>query len=124
LLQVITLPAFISFFFKSQLANFFDKKRFPTNLKRFPIFNNPTKFKIMKIKIRFYIDKTKTNKTGNCPINCRITYNKNRKEFSTGIFIKPEYWDSQHQITEPPNDYINTQLSLINSKINKVFLLL
>ena len=81
----------------------------------------------MKIKIRFYIDKTKTNKTGNCPINCRATYNKNRKQFSTGIFIKPEYWDSQHQIAKPPkveNDYINTQLSLIKSKINRAFLLL
>jgi len=78
----------------------------------------------MKITIRFYIDKTKTNKTGNCPINCRITYNKNRKEFSTGLFVNPDFWDSQHQLTEPPNDYINTQLSLIKSKINKAFLLL
>ncbi|MBI9040278.1 site-specific integrase [Lutibacter sp.] len=81
----------------------------------------------MKITIRFYIDKTKINKKGICPILCRITYNKSRKEFSTGLFIKPEYWDSGHQIAAPPNDennYINTQLSLIKSKINKAFLML
>jgi len=81
----------------------------------------------MKIKIRFYIDKTKTNKMGNCPINCRITYKKQRKQFSTGLFINPEYWDRGRQTAKPPNDennYINTQLSLIKSKINKAFLML
>jgi len=81
----------------------------------------------MKITIRFYIDKSKTNKKGKSAIKCRLTYNKNRKEFSTGLFIKPEYWDSQHQIAKPPNaenNNINTQLSLIKSKINRAFLLL
>jgi integrase len=81
----------------------------------------------MKIKIRFYIDKTKTNKMGNCPINCRTTYKKQRKQFSTGLFIKPESWDSKHQSVKPPNDennIINIQLSLIKSKINKAFLML
>jgi len=81
----------------------------------------------MKITIRFYIDKSKTNKTGKSAIKCRITYNKNRKEFSTGLFINPTFWDSKHQFTKPPNDGnddINTQLSLIKSKINRAFLLL
>jgi len=81
----------------------------------------------MKITIRFYIDKSKKNKKGNSVIKCRITYNKIRKEFSTGLFINPEYWDSSHQTTKPPNDendITNTQLSLIKSKINRAFLLL
>ncbi len=81
----------------------------------------------MKIAIRLYIDKSKTNRKGKSVIKCRITYNINRKEFSTGLFINPEYWDNGHQKAKPPNDenvYIDTQLSLIKSKINRAFLLL
>ena len=80
-----------------------------------------------KINILFILSSSRINKVGKSAIKCRITYNKNRKEFSTGLFIKPEYWDSQHQIAKPPNDEninINTQLSLIKSKINKAFLML
>ena len=81
----------------------------------------------MKITIRFIIDKSKINRKAECPIKCRITYNKIRKEFTTGLFVNPKYWTSKHQIVKPPNDentYVNTQLSLIKSKINKAFLLL
>ncbi|SNR68482.1 Site-specific recombinase XerD [Lutibacter agarilyticus] len=81
----------------------------------------------MKINIRFLLYISKTNRKGVCPIRCRITYNKNRKEFSTGLFINPEYWDSKQQIAEPPNKentLINQQLSLIENKIRQAFLLL
>lgn len=81
----------------------------------------------MKITIRFIIDKSKINRKAECPIKCRITYNKIRKEFATGLFVNPKHWTSKHQIAKPPNDendYINKQLSLIKSKINKAFLLL
>ncbi|WP_339328759.1 hypothetical protein [Aestuariivivens sediminicola] len=40
--------------------------------------------KTMKLSIRFYLDKSKINKRGQSSIKCRITYNKIRKEFSTG----------------------------------------
>jgi len=67
------------------------------------------------------------NKTGKCPIRCRITFNKSRKEFSTGLFVNPKHWNSKKQKvlddTEQSN-YINTQLSLITTKINQAFLLL
>ena len=46
--------------------------------------------------------KAKTNSKGKCPIKCRITFNKTRKEFSTGLFIKPEHWNSKTQFVEPP----------------------
>ena len=81
----------------------------------------------MKINIRIFIDKSKSNRMGKCPLNCRITYNKQRKQFSTGLFINPSLWDSKSQMVEPPNgenDIINTQLSLIRNKINQVFLML
>ncbi|HCE56100.1 MAG TPA: integrase, partial [Lutibacter sp.] len=51
----------------------------------------------MKINIRFLLYISKINKMGKCPIRCRITYNKNRNEFSTGLFVNPKYWDSKHQ---------------------------
>ncbi|HEY9170091.1 MAG TPA: site-specific integrase [Lutibacter sp.] len=81
----------------------------------------------MKINIRFLLYISKINKMGKCPIRCRITYNKNRNEFSTGLFVNPKYWDSKHQTAKPPNDEndcVNKQLSLIKSKINKAFLML
>ena len=81
----------------------------------------------MKITIRFYIDKSKTNKKGKSVIKCRITYNKNRKEFSTGLFINPSFWYSKEQTAKPPNEensLINKQLSLIENKIRQAFLML
>lgn len=81
----------------------------------------------MKTTIRYFIEKAKTNKRGYCPLICRITYNKERKQFSTGIFINPSFWDGKHQIAEPPNDendIINKQLSLIENKIRQAFLML
>ncbi|MFD0762702.1 tyrosine-type recombinase/integrase [Lutibacter aestuarii] len=81
----------------------------------------------MKINIRFQINKIKTNNAGKCSVRCRITYNKIRKEFSTGIFINPSFWNSKQQIAEPPdkeNTLINQQLSLIENKIRQAFLLL
>lgn len=81
----------------------------------------------MKLNILFLLYKSKTNSTGECPIRCRITHLKHRKEFSTGMFTSPKYWDNKKQIVkspEPNSDYINSQLSLIKTKINKAFLLL
>ncbi|WP_157208566.1 site-specific integrase [Mariniflexile maritimum] len=81
----------------------------------------------MKINILFNINKQKKNSKGVCAIMCRLTYNKVRKVFSTGLYVNPKHWDSKQQIAKPPepdSDYINTELSLIKTKINKVFLLL
>lgn len=79
-----------------------------------------------KISILFLLKKVRLNKQGKCPIRCRLTYNKKRKEFSTGLFINPEDWDSSGQLAKPPNRYkhLNTQLSLISQKINEAFLML
>ncbi len=80
-----------------------------------------------KLHILFYIDKVKINQKGKCPMKCRITYNKKRKQFSTGIFINPNIWKSKEQKAKPPNkenNIINSQLSLISQKINEAFLML
>lgn len=80
-----------------------------------------------KISILFLLQKVRLNKQGKCPVRCRVTYLKKRKEFATGLFINPEYWNNTQQQAKPPNtqnNIINTQLSLISHKINEAFLML
>lgn len=79
------------------------------------------------LKVLFLIDKVRTNKKGQAPIRCRITFLGARKKFSTGLFVNPKNWHNKLQIAKPPNDenkHINTQLSLIMKDINKAFLFL
>ena len=74
----------------------------------------------MKINILFNINKRKLNNKGLCVLMCRITYNKVRKTFSTGLFINQHLWHSKQQHVNPPEpdaDYINSQLSLIRTKL-------
>ena|SRR5690606_468221 len=79
----------------------------------------------MKLNILFLLYKSKTNAKGKCPIRCRITHNKKRKEFSTGLFVTPNKWNSRQQEVKPPDiNSINAQLSLIKTQINQAFLLL
>ena len=81
----------------------------------------------MKLSIRYYTDNSKSNKIGKTVIKCRLTFNKKRKEFSTGLFINPKNWNSKQQLVKPPEpdaELINTQLSLIKTKINRAFLML
>ncbi|SDS48806.1 site-specific integrase [Winogradskyella sediminis] len=81
----------------------------------------------MKVNILYLIHKSKVNAKGRCPIRCRITYSKKRTEFSTGQFVNPDNWNNKQQLVksiDPEAEFINTQLSLIKTKINKAFLLL
>ncbi|WP_317127468.1 site-specific integrase [Chryseobacterium piscium] len=81
----------------------------------------------MKLSILFLLRRNRTNEKGVCAIECRITLDKQRKPFSTGIFINPEYWNASKQKAHPPNkgnNQINTQLSLIKQEINQAFLYL
>lgn len=81
----------------------------------------------MKLSILFLLRRNKANIKGLCPVECRITLDKQRKPFSTGIFINPEYWNASKQKAHPPNkgnNQVNTQLSLIKQEINQAFLYL
>lgn len=81
----------------------------------------------MKLSILFLLRKNKINAQGLCPIECRITMDKERKPFATGLFINPNNWIASRQKAYPPsieNTQINTQLSLIKQEINQAFLLL
>ena len=81
---------------------------------------------IKKTTILFYLQKNKINKRKECTLKCRITFQKKRKEFSTGLFINPDYWNSKKQKAFIPddNEYTNNQLSLIKNKLNEAFLFL
>jgi integrase len=58
---------------------------------------------------------------------CRLTFKKSRKTLSTGIFINPNNWNNKQQLVkpnEPDSELINSQLSLIKTKLSQAFLFL
>lgn len=78
-----------------------------------------------KITILFVINATKTNQKGFCPISCRITLNKERKQFVTGLFVNPPHWENKLQkVTsqEANHKYINAKLERIQVKIYNIAL--
>jgi len=81
----------------------------------------------LKIKILFLIARSRLNQMGKCSIRCRITHKQERYEFATGLFIYPNHWYGKLQLAKPPTDeniFINSELSLIKTKINQAFLYL
>ncbi len=48
---------------------------------------------ILKLHIRFILRSGDLYLNGYATLRCRLTYNKQRKDFSTGISINPNYWD-------------------------------
>ncbi len=82
---------------------------------------------INKLNILFVISKSRINKAGLAPLFCRITYQEERKQFATGLFVNPSQWQNNKQKAHPPNEhnkFINSQLSLIKNEINQAFLFL
>jgi len=80
-----------------------------------------------KLKIRYIVALNRVNNEGKTSIGCRLTYMKQRIQFSTGLFVKPENWNRKKQKVLDnieQSDYQNKQLSLIITKINQAFLLL
>lgn len=78
-----------------------------------------------KITILFIISTARTNQRGLCPLYCRITLNKERKQFNPGLLVNPIYWESKLQkvtILEPNHQYINAQLERIQVKIYNIIL--
>lgn len=99
-------------------------KKTPIKIEKTPILKN---VKTMKIHILFVLNKSKVNSKGFCPIGCRITYNKKRKAFSTGLFVSPKHWNSRKQKildSFEKSEFSNKQLSLISNAINQAFLIL
>jgi len=58
-------------------------------------------------------------------LSSRHTFNRQRKDFSTGLFIDPNSWDPKKQrLLDRSDQTTNLQLSLIENKISKAFLML
>jgi integrase/recombinase XerD len=77
--------------------------------------------------VLFVIAHNRIKKNNKAPIYCRVTYNKCRKQFATGVFVKLEYWDNIRQKTLPEstvNSFLNNSLSLISHQVNEAFLML
>lgn len=80
-----------------------------------------------KLSILFLIKRNKQNNKGLCPISARLTYQKKRKQFATGLFIKPKDWDAKNQLILAKgvnSHFLISELMLIKQKINKSFLAL
>ena len=76
---------------------------------------------INKISILFLLSKAKRNVRGECPIKCRVTFRKERKEFSTGYFIADKNWNAKRQRAIGKGaDNINSNLGLIKQKLEQV----
>ncbi len=67
-------------------------------------------------RILFLLDRIKINNQGKCPIRCRITYLQEKKIFSTGLFINPNYWDNKTQKAKPPK--YSRNISRINFSLH------
>lgn len=80
-----------------------------------------------KITILFVIRPNKINQKGLCPLNCRITHNKERKQFTTGLFVNPIHWDNKLQKLNAQDanyKFINAQIKQIQTKINNIVLVI
>jgi integrase len=79
--------------------------------------------KAENLNVLFYLNKTKINQKGHCTIYCRITFKKERKQFSTGNSIFLDDWNSKKQLAESNEiDYksLNGKLSLLKQEINNI----
>jgi|GEM_PF-4597411 len=82
---------------------------------------------VENLRISFLQRSNKVNKKGLSVIRCRLYLNKNRKDFSTGLFYKPDHWDKENQIVldlASNDSYINNQLTLIKQQLEQTFLFL
>ena len=78
-------------------------------------------------KILFVQAKNRTNKKNQSPLYCRITLNGTRKQFSVGICTESEHWDAKNQVilkSHKSSKLYNSQLDIIKSKINSVYMIL
>ncbi|MEQ8421823.1 MAG: site-specific integrase [Arenibacter algicola] len=79
------------------------------------------------VKILFFMNRSKENSKGVCPLYCRITYSGKRKQFSTGIFVDPGQWSAKKQLViaeAPTARNLNGRLAIIRQKLQLAFLAL
>ena len=78
-----------------------------------------------KFTILFYLWNNRLNRHGKAPIMVRISYRGKRKQFSSGHSIEPHRWISGEATIpelDADNDYIHSNLLLIQDKLNRTYL--
>ena len=74
--------------------------------------------------ILYFLCKSKLNQKGQSPIFCRITFDSNRKQFSTGHFVNTSSWNSKLQHYKGNSkeaQRVNENFTLIKQKLYKAF---
>lgn len=51
----------------------------------------------MAVTYHFYLRKDKARENGECPVYLRITENRKSKYVSTGVYLKPKYWNPEKE---------------------------
>jgi integrase len=74
-----------------------------------------------KLSILFVANMAKLNRKGLCPLKCRITYNKKRKEFASGFMVDPKKWNSKLQL-QKDSSLLNSNIEVIRSKLQKSYI--
>ena len=67
----------------------------------------------MKPTYNFYARLDKTNKQGKAPIYLRVTYNRKKSLFNTGIKIEKKFWNQSKQLVRqnhPASKMLNQEL--------------
>lgn len=79
---------------------------------------------VHNMNMLFFLYKSKTNSKGTAPIFCRLTLETKRRQFSTGLYVKDQAWNSQFQKvkgTSNESQRINNNLDTIRNKLNKAY---
>lgn len=79
---------------------------------------------VHNLHILFFLYRSKTNEKGTSPIFCRLTLNSKRKQFSTGFFLKEQYWNNQTQRFRGNSidaQHINAGIESIRTKLLKSY---
>ncbi len=69
------------------------------------------------MKILFYHLTKKTNKKGLAPVYVRVTIAGQRKEYSTGIYLKTNQWQDGQVILHENANALNVKLTKIKADI-------
>jgi len=76
------------------------------------------------VSILFWLKTSRINKKGVAPLMLRISYNQQRKEFSTGFSIQPSHWDkSRYKVKAKSQEasQINQYIDGAKAKILSIF---
>ncbi len=73
-----------------------------------------------RIKVLFWLHRSKTNNQGKVPLMLRLTFQNQRQDKATGFYIDPQQWNTKRQRIKGSKDG-NTEInSWIDTKIAKV----